>query len=560
METHGSPSTASRPAVAPDDDWWRGAVIYQIYPRSFQDSSGNGIGDLHGIIERLAYVAGLGVDAIWLSPFFTSPMKDMGYDVSDYCNVDPLFGTLQDFSELIARAHDLGLKVIIDQVLSHTSDEHPWFAQSRQTTDNRRADWYVWADPRPDGTPPNNWQSVFGGSAWSWNARRRQYYLHNFLSDQPDLNFHNPAVQDAVLDAVRFWPDLGVDGFRLDTVNYYFHDAALRDNPPLPPGAGPEESDINTYGYQDHLYDKTRPENLAFLKRLRALLDTYPDSTSVGEVGDERRSLRTMAEYTAGGDRLHMCYSFELLGPIFSKAHVEACVTQFEEASQAFSGGASWPCWAFSNHDVMRHVSRWAAGVTDRDRFAKLTAGLLLSLRGSVCLYQGEELGLTEAELAFEDLTDPYGIAFWPEFKGRDGCRTPMVWQAGAPHGGFSTAQKTWLPVTEVHRHAAVDQQASNPDSVLEHYRAFLRFRKSRPSLIVGDIRILPSGEDIVAFSRTGRDEATLCVFNLSDGQRRFVLPAGLGASAVSGHGFNAMFDGETVLMDGHQAFFAVLD
>ncbi|MCU0831460.1 MAG: alpha-amylase family glycosyl hydrolase, partial [Rhizobiaceae bacterium] len=299
---------------APNADWWRGAVIYQIYPRSFQDSNGDGIGDLKGITERLDHVASLGVDAIWLSPFFTSPMKDMGYDVSDYCDVDPVFGTLADFDALVAKAHALGLKVMIDQVLSHSSDQHPWFIESKSSRTNKKADWYVWADAKPAGDPPTNWQSVFGGSAWTWHSGRRQYYLHNFLASQPDLNFHNPAVQDALLKTTEFWLKRGVDGFRLDTVNFYVHDARLRDNPgvDLAPGALPA---VNPYGHQTHLFDKTRPENIAFLKRFRALLDRFDARAAVGEVGDEDRSLKTMAEYTSGGDRLHMCYSFDMLGP-----------------------------------------------------------------------------------------------------------------------------------------------------------------------------------------------------------------------------------------------------
>jgi alpha-glucosidase len=300
-------------------DWWRGAVIYQIYPRSFQDSTGNGIGDLNGITRRLGHVASLGVDAIWLSPIFPSPMADMGYDVSDYTGIDPLFGTLADFDRLLDAAHGLGLKVIIDQVLSHTSDQHPWFVESRQSRDNPRADWYVWADPLPDGTPPNNRPSVFGGPAWEWDARRRQYYLHNFLASQPDLNFHTPQVQDALIDTMRLWLDRGVDGFRLDTVNYYFHDARLRSNPP-------EKRDevlpaVNPYDMQDHVHSKSQPENIAFLKRLRRLTDAYPDRALVGEVGEGRRAVAVMADYTKGTDRLHMAYSFDMLGPQFSAAH-----------------------------------------------------------------------------------------------------------------------------------------------------------------------------------------------------------------------------------------------
>jgi alpha-glucosidase len=406
-------------------EWWRGGVIYQVYPRSFQDSNGDGIGDLPGILQRLDYIASLGVDAIWLSPFFQSPQADMGYDVSDYLDVDRLFGSLQDFDDLIERAHALGLKVIIDQVLSHTSDQHPWFRESRLSRTNARADWYVWADPKKDGSPPNNWPSVFGGRAWEWNPSRRQYYLHNFLAEQPDLNFHNPAVQDAVLDVMRFWLERGVDGFRLDTVNFYFHDEALRNNPPA---RRPEHLPyaVNPYDMQEHRYSKSRPDNIAFLRRIRQLLDEFPGTTSVGEVGDSHRGVELMAAYTADGDKLHMCYSFEFLDEHFSAGHFRSRIKKF------FAAGAdSWPCWSFSNHDVRRHISRWAGHATDHEALGRQAAALLLTLKGSVCLYQGEELGLPEADILFEELTDPPGIRFWPEYKGRDGCRTPMPWDEG---------------------------------------------------------------------------------------------------------------------------------
>ena len=265
------------PKIAQDQDWWRGAVIYQIYPRSFQDSNGDGIGDLRGIIQRLPHVASLGVDAIWISPFCTSPMKDFGYDVSDYCDIDPMFGTLADFDALINAAHSHGLRVLMDLVISHSSEEHPWFKESRSSRDNPRADWYVWADSKPDGTAPNNWLSIFGGPAWEWDTRREQYYMHNFLTAQPDLNFHNPDVQDALLDATRFWLNRGVDGFRLDTLNFYVHDKELRDNPVLTPELRTDicAPKVNPYNYQEHLYDRNRPENLDFLRRFRALLDQY---------------------------------------------------------------------------------------------------------------------------------------------------------------------------------------------------------------------------------------------------------------------------------------------
>ncbi|MDZ7602678.1 MAG: alpha-amylase family glycosyl hydrolase, partial [Hoeflea sp.] len=308
-------------------DWWRGCVIYQVYPRSYQDTSGDGIGDIAGIIRRLDHIASLGVDAIWLSPFFKSPMADFGYDVSDYCDVDPMFGTLSDFDELVALAHAKGLRIIIDQVISHSSDQHPWFRESRSSRDNAKADWYVWADPKPDGTAPNNWLSIFGGPAWEWDSTRRQYYMHNFLASQPDLNFHTADLQAAILDTVKFWLDRGVDGFRLDTVNFYVHDRLLRDNPPLKLSVedgnfmGVDAPDTNPYGFQDHLYDKSQPENIVFLQRLRALMDTYEGRTTVGEVGDGRRSLKTVAAYTNGGDKLHMCYTFDMLGSEFSAEH-----------------------------------------------------------------------------------------------------------------------------------------------------------------------------------------------------------------------------------------------
>ena len=259
--------------TAQNPDWWRGGVLYQIYPRSFQDSNGDGVGDLAGATERLDHIASLGVDAIWLSPFFRSPMADMGYDVSDYCDVDPLFGTLQDFDRFVEEAHRRGIKVIIDLVLSHTSDQHAWFRQSRASGDSDKADWYVWADAKPDGTAPNNWLSIFGGPAWEWDTVRRQYYMHTFLTSQPDLNFHNPEVRKAVLDTARFWLDRGVDGFRLDAVNHYFHDRKLRDNPPSNRARTGDVPETNPYGYQDHLYDKTQPENVAFLTEFRRVLN-----------------------------------------------------------------------------------------------------------------------------------------------------------------------------------------------------------------------------------------------------------------------------------------------
>ncbi len=491
-------------------EWWRGGVIYQVYPRSFQDSNGDGVGDLAGIMRRLDHIASLGVDAVWLSPITQSPQADMGYDVSDYKDVDRLFGTLEDFDALVERAHALGLKVIMDQVLSHTSDKHPWFRESRLSRTNARADWYVWADPKRDGTPPNNWPSVFGGRAWEWNPSRGQYYFHNFLIEQPDLNFHNPDVQNAVLDVLRFWLERGVDGFRLDTVNYYFHDKQLRSNPAARrPRHLPYA--VNPYDMQEHRYSKSQPETVEFLKRIRQLMDQFPGTTTVGEVGDSHIGLRLMGEYTSGGDKLHMAYTFDMLGQEYFAEHFRGKMQRFFNAS-----ADGWPCWSFSNHDVDRHVSRWMEHALDQKALARQSIALLIALRGSICVYQGEELGLPQADLLFEELTDPPGIRFWPEYKGRDGERTPIPWEGGeSPNAGFSTG-RPWLPVKAEHAALNVAAQNADPDSTLNYYRRVLAVRRAHPGLIEGDIEFFKCNEPVLAFRREGPGESLVCIYNLS--------------------------------------------
>ncbi|WP_284375461.1 alpha-glucosidase [Amylibacter marinus] len=503
-----------------DPEWWRGAVIYQIYPRSFQDSNGDGIGDLAGIAARLPYISSLGIDAIWISPFFTSPMKDFGYDVADYCDVDPMFGTLGDFDQVIETAHELGLKVMIDLVMSHTSDQHPWFSNSRKSRDEERSNWYVWADPKPDGTPPNNWLSIFGGSAWQWDARREQYYLHNFLTSQPDLNFHEPAVQEALLDVARFWLERGVDGFRLDTINFYTHDAQLRDNPALAPEKrnATIAPSVNPYNHQEHLYSKNRPENLAFLRKLRAVMEPY-GAAAVGEVGDAQRGLEIMGQYTAGTDLMQMCYAFEFL------CAVQPTATRIAEVLQTVDELAAdgWACWAFSNHDVMRHASRWNLS----DAAQRVFATLLMCLRGSVCIYQGEELGLPEADVPFSALQDPYGIEFWPEFKGRDGCRTPMVWDQSGENAGFSTSNTPWLPVSKEHLKSSVAAQEDAPDAVLHHYRRAIALRSEHPALAKGKHADIQVNGTVLSFIRTYEDVAIFCAFNLGEEPAEVNQPAG---------------------------------
>jgi alpha-glucosidase len=506
--------------LAKDPDWWRGAVIYQIYPRSYQDSNGDGIGDLLGIVRRLGYIASLGVDAIWISPFFTSPMKDFGYDVSDYCDVDPMFGSLADFDAVVETAHQFGLKVMIDLVLSHTSDQHPWFKESRGSRDGARSNWYVWADAKPDGTPPNNWLSIFGGSAWQWDGGRMQYYMHNFLTSQPDLNFHEPAVQDALLDVARFWLERGVDGFRLDTINFYVCDAELRDNPALAPEArnATIAPAVNPYNWQDHLYDKNRPENIDFLRKLRAVMKPY-NAAAVGELGDAQRGPELIGEYTAGTDLMQMCYGFELLsGDQPSAARVAEVLALYEEAAPD-----GWITWAFSNHDVVRHVSRWNLTLPAQRGFATL----MMFLHGSACVYQGEELGLPEAQVAFEDLQDPYGIEFWPEFKGRDGCRTPMVWERDNVSGGFSTSPRTWLPVASEHLGLAVSVAEDDPAALLHHYRRAIAFRHAHPCLRKGAIESIRVEGDVLSFIRRHEGEEMFFALNMGEEPAMIAPPKG---------------------------------
>jgi|SRR5690554_122910 len=537
--------------------WWRGAIIYQVYPRSLMDSNGDGVGDIVGIIDKLDYIASLGVDAIWVSPFFRSPMKDFGYDISDYRDVDPLFGNLDDIDRLIAEAHQRGIKLIIDQVLSHTSDQHAWFQQSRESKDNAKADWYVWADPSEDGTPPNNWLAIFGGSAWEWEPRREQYYLHNFLKSQPDLNFHNPQVREQILSEVEFWLKRGVDGLRLDAINFCFHDKQLRDNPAKPAveRKGRGFSEDNPYAFQRHIFDNTRPENLGFMEEIRSLMDRYPGAVTLGEISSED-SLATMAEYTQGNKRLHMAYSFELLSDEFSAAYIRQTVETLEQGL-----GEGWPCWAIGNHDVARVVSRWG-GDNQSAQLAKVLNAMLFSLRGSICSYQGEELGLTEASIEQHQLQDPYGITFWPRFKGRDGCRTPMPWSDGV-NGGF-TAAVPWLPVPQEHLIRAVSVQDPSKDSVLNAYRNFTQWRKQQPALLWGDIQFYDLGKNVLAFSRQTAEQTLLAVFNLSAEDTRATLPSELNENGVldplMGHGFSGVKQAEVLVLPAFDAYFAVIN
>ena len=502
-----------------DEPWWRGATLYQIYPRSFADSNDDGVGDLRGILRHLDNVASLGVDGIWISPFFRSPMRDFGYDVSDACAVDPLFGTLADFDALLGEAHARGLKVLIDQVWSHTALEHPWFLESRRDRENPKADWYVWAEARPDGSPPNNWQSWMGGPAWTWEPRRGQYYLHNFLREMPDLNFHCEEVQEAILGIADFWLRRGVDGFRLDTANFYFHDRSLRDNPPLPPS----KRGTSPVLMQRHVHNVCQPGNLVFIERIRKLLDSHGGRMAVAEIGSADNHGR-MVEYTSGEKRLHTAYSFLLLG----ERQGPAQIARHMEAWQKGVATSAWPAWAFSNHDAPRVASRWAAP----EATPELWLTLLLCLRGTLFLYQGEELGLPQAELSLEQIQDPFGKANWPLNKGRDGCRTPMPWTSEGPAAGFSTVTP-WLPVPAEHARLCVENQEAQPASCLQLTRRLLALRRAHPALRLGSFRALETEGGLLVFERSQAEDRLLVAVNLGAQEREVRLPAGTALDEV---------------------------
>lgn len=506
--------------MAQQAEWWRGAVLYQVYPRSFADSDGDGIGDLPGLLARLDHIAGLGVDGIWLCPVYVSPQRDFGYDVADHCAIDPAFGTLEDFDRVLQAAHARGLKVLVDLVGGHTSDRHPWFDASRRSRTAPTADWYVWADPAPDGTPPNNWLSVFGGSAWSWEPRRRQYFLHHFLPSQPTLNLENPACLEALLDTARFWLDRGVDGFRMDAIDFLTHDPRLRSNPAIRPANGQVPAKL--FALQRHDHDMMQPASMAVLRRVRALLEEYPGSVALGEVSSQDGAFDRIAAYTGAPDLLHMAYTLRPLRHGFDRPTLRALL---RDAIATCDRG--WPCWSFSNHDVERAATRWAPNGQPDPRFTRLLLALLLSLPGSACLYQGEELGLPEAVLREEEIRDPFGITYWPEFKGRDGSRTPMPWDGAAPFAGFTAAPAApWLPVPDAHRALAVDAQERDAESTLRVTRRLLALRQAEPALRFGSARELDLPEPLFGFERMAAGQRVVLVFNLSAAP--VALPPGL--------------------------------
>jgi len=468
------------PALPSNSDylWWRDGVVYQVYPRSFMDSNGDGIGDLPGLTARLDYIASLGVDALWLSPINKSPMRDFGYDVSDYDDIEPIFGTLADYETLIREAHKRGLKVVLDLVLNHSSDEHAWFKESRTSRDNPKADWYIWHDKVPGQKFPNNWVSVFGGPAWEWDETRQQYYFHIFLKEQPDLNWRNPQMRAALMAMIKRWLDRGVDGFRLDVVNAYFKDSELHDNPPkfsLDPRV------VIPWFRQQHLYDIDQPELHGVYRELRELLDSYKERSSVGEIF-ENHDLKAIASYI-GQDQLHMAFNF-------SFTHQSWLPRAFQQSISAWDAATppdAWPCYVLSNHDLPRHVTRHGGGPFAESR-AKVSAALLLTLRGTPFIYYGEELAMPSPFIARHLTVDPPSQRYWP-FYNRDSARTPMQWD-DSPNAGFTSGQP-WLPIGGSYPTCNVAAQTIDPNSVLNFYRALIRLRKKSPALRLGHYKPL---------------------------------------------------------------------
>ena len=482
--------------------WWQTGVIYQIYPRSFQDSNGDGIGDLNGIVSRLDHLVTLGIDAVWLSPIFSSPMKDFGYDVSDFRAVDPIFGTLDDFDRLLAAVHARGMKLILDYVPNHTSDRHAWFVKSRSARSSPNRDWYIWRDPRPDGTPPNNWVSEFGGPAWTFDVQTGQYYYHAYLKEQPDLNWRNPEVRAAMLDVLRFWLDRGVDGFRVDAIHHLIEDEGLRDNPLNPDWRSGQSPTCRLI----RLHTMDQPEVHDAIAAMRRVADEYPDRVMIGEA--YLPIDRLMAYYGVDLSGFHLPFNFHLIGAPWHPTALAALIEAYEAALPA--GG--WPNWVLGNHDRSRVATRIGPAQ------ARVAAMLLLTLRGTPTIYQGEEIGMRDVAIPPERVQDPWernvpGL-------GRDPVRTPIPW-SGGPNGGFS-AGDPWLPLGDEAATSNVDAQASKPRSMLNLYRLLLKLRRLEPALSIGSYGPGATTASVLAYERRHAERRLLIALNLSDERAPF--------------------------------------
>jgi alpha-glucosidase len=509
--------------------WWQRGVIYQVYPRSFQDSDGDGVGDLRGIIRRLPHLVDLGVDAVWLSPIFKSPMADFGYDISDYTAIDPLFGTMADFDALLMAVHGHGLKLILDFVPNHTSDEHAWFQESRASRTNPKRDWYIWRDPAPDGGPPNNWMSEFGGSAWEFDETTGQYYYHAFLARQPDLNWRNLEVRHAMHEVMRFWLKKGVDGFRVDVIWHMIKDPDFRDNPPNPnyrEGRPPHERVVP-------LYTADHPDVHQVISGLRRVVDEFPERLLIGEIYLPIE--RLVAYYGRDLDGAHLPFNFSLLDTPWHARTLDKLIHEYETALPP--GG--WPNWVLGNHDRPRITGR-----VGRDQ-ARVAAMLLLTLRGTPTIYYGDEIGMHQVDIPPECVRDPFEKNCPGLGCGRDGCRTPMQWEAGRS-AGFTEAAEPWLPLAEDHRSQNVNNQRVDRTSILQLYRRLLALRRRHDALSIGSYRRVMAEGDLLIYLRHAGRERFLITLNLSDQPAEVAFP-GPGVRGIVRVSCFADRDGETV-------------
>jgi alpha-glucosidase len=481
--------------------WWKHGVIYQIYPRSFYDSNDDGVGDIPGIIMKLDYLHDLGIDAVWLSPINCSPMYDFGYDISDYRSIDPIFGSMKDFDHLLKEAHQRGIKIILDLVMNHTSHLHPWFLASRSSRRSPKRDWYIWRDGKK-GMPTNNWMSAFGGSAWEWDEMTGQYYLHSFLKEQPDVNWRSIKLREAMFSEIRFWLGRGVDGFRLDVVNWFIKDKHFRNNPPS----------FRPHQLQKHRYDRNRSETHDILRELRILLDGYDDRMAVGEIftmppGDPELSALYLG---SGMDELHLAFDFSLIYRFWNSRQVFNAINNWMHAIPM----EGWPCHVLSNHDQPRSMSRFGGGI-DAMKRARVAAVLLMTLRGTPFIYYGEEIGMKNSRLTRQDLHDPLGKKYWPFFKGRDPARTPMQW-SGDKNAGFSK-NRSWLPVCEDYREVNVENNLHDPYSMLNFYRSLIHLRKEKSAMHSGTWEPLVKGRDsIIGYIRESSGQKIFVALNFS--------------------------------------------
>jgi len=489
--------------------WWKHGIIYHIYPQSFMDTNGDGIGDLEGIIQKLDYLISLGINAIWLSPIYPSPMVDSGYDITNYKGIASVYGSMDDFKRLLEQAHSKGLKVIMDLVLNHTSDQHPWFLESKSSKENPKRDWYIWESPKA-GKKPNNWTTNFGQSAWKYDTQTREYYYHSFFKEQPDLNWRNPELRNTMFGIIRFWLDLGVDGFRLDVINLLFKDKQLRKNP------------INFLFGKKKVYNRNRPSVYEMLTEFREILDQYPDKTSVGEIyspppGDPSLTAKFLGN---GTDMLHMAFDFSIFFSRWNAGNYQKTINDYYEALPT----EGWPCFVISNHDLGRSFNRWMFGFHKKGK-AKIRAMLQLTLKGTPFIYYGDEIGMENVNIPRNKIQDMYGKLFYPFFKGRDAYRTPMQWN-DTKYAGFSKKQP-WLPVHSNYKTINVEAEKENKNSMLSFYKKLIQLRKESAVLQSGEFKFLDAANpNVLAYMRFLENESLIILLNFKNKAEKVIIPS----------------------------------